>query len=754
MKRDHSKLVCDISEISCLFKGTERLDTFLQQVVYMIAQHMRSEVCSIYLYDENKDSFVLKATKGLNQEAIGKIQLKHGEGLTGLAIKRLHPVCVKHASRDKNYKYFPGIGEENYESFLAVPILRGRKCIGAVVIQNAKEDYFTNEDINVLRAITAQLANTIEIAHLFIDLKEKEISEFEQPRSFFKNIKFIKGKSGADGFGYGEIIIFQKERYFLRQQIQQSNVTYTLSDLHNAIKKSEEYLENLQEKVATEIDDMTGMIFSAQILMLKDSNFIKSIVELFNNQISLPDAVLMTVDRYSDMFDKLPNEYLREKKKDIEDIGNTLIRHLTGISKDNGDYSGYILIAQELYPSDILKLFIQGIAGIILLSGGITSHCSILSRSLNIPLIICEDYRLLNLPPKTEILMDADHGNIYINPQDDILKTFKDQENQAQIIYKIKDKIKNHTYTKDGTRISLLANINLLKDIKLAKQNKLEGIGLYRTEFPFIIRADFPTEEEQFMVYKKLVTGIPGQEITFRTLDVGGDKVLSYYDYGKENNPFLGMRSIRFSLKHENIFDQQLRAILRAGYLSNIKIVFPMISSIDEFDKAKERVLFNIDKLKKDGVLCNDDPQIGIMIELPAVVEIIDEFVSLVDFFSIGTNDFIQYMLAVDRTNEKVADLYLPYHPAILRALNKIVQKANENNKEVSICGDMAYDTRYTSFLLGIGLRRFSIDPHYCYKIQQRIQDIDLGSAVKNTKLVLEKNTILEIENFFNSNNT
>ena len=266
-----------------------------------------------------------------------------------------------------------------------------------------------------------------------------------------------------------------------------------------------------------------------------------------------------------------------------------------------------------------------------------------------------------------------------------------------------------------------------------------------------MVRSDFPSEEEQYIVYKKLVDGMPDKEITFRTLDIGGDKVLSYYNYGREENPFLGMRSIRFSLKHKDIFVQQLRAILRAGVAAkDLKIMFPMISSIDEFLEAKDLVLQCIKDLKKEGVAgksateCHARPAIGMMVELPAVLEIIDELAQHADFFSIGTNDFIQYMLAVDRTNEKVADFYMPHHPSILRALKKVVEAAEKFEKIVSICGDMAHNEQYVSYFLGIGIRVFSLDVSYLPKIQNAIEKIDLEQARKETKKILAKTRISE----------
>ena len=265
-----------------------------------------------------------------------------------------------------------------------------------------------------------------------------------------------------------------------------------------------------------------------------------------------------------------------------------------------------------------------------------------------------------------------------------------------------------------------------------------------------MVRSDFPSEEEQYIVYKKLTEALPGKEITFRTLDIGGDKVLSYYDYGKEENPFLGMRSIRFSLKHRDIFKQQLRAILRAGIDSQLHIMFPMISSLDEFHEAKELVLRCIQDLKKERSPCHEHPKIGLMVELPSLLEIIEALAKEADFFSIGTNDFVQYMLAVDRTNEKVAEFYLPHHPAILRSFKRIVDAAHQYKKEVAICGDMAHNEKYVFYLLGIGIRKLSLDCRYIPKIQKVIENIEINEARSRTAQLLVQTRIRDIDKIIN----
>ncbi len=742
MKRDHTKLLCDFGELSGLFVDSSSLETFLQKIVEMISEHMHSEVCSIYLYYEDTEELVLKATKGLKPSAVGKVKLKLGEGLTGLAVKELRPICEKNASKTPGFKYFPEIGEEPYEFFLAVPILHGQTRIGAMVIQNSKRNYFDQEDIQVLKAITSQLANTIETTKLLMSLHEKQAPP--EDTDIFKKLKFVKGKVGSEGFAFAPIFVMETSHLLRLTDKVIAKKQYTLNDFYRAVETTEKQLEELQQHIEERLSDVASLIFSAQILMLKDKGFIESIVQHINHHLNPPEAIVKVVENYASRFDKLPHSYLREKEQDVKDIGRRLLDNLIGTAQKLSDIKGHIIIVQELFPSDILKLSSQEITGLILLSGGVTSHLSILARSLSIPLVIVDEPYFLHIPADTKILLDAEQGNIYVNPAEEIIKSFRDKLNERFYLEKLKGSVMPTTKTKDRTRIKLLANINLLGDLKMACEFKAEGVGLYRTEFPFIIRSDFPTEEEQYVVYKKLVTGMSGKEVTFRTLDIGGDKVLSYYHFEKEENPFLGMRSIRFSLKHKDIFAQQIRAILRAGKDADIKIMFPMISSLDEFLEAKEVVGQCIQDLTKEKVECHRNPQIGLMIELPAVLEIIDVLAHEADFFSIGTNDFIQYMLAVDRTNEKVADLYLPHHPAIFRAFKRVVDAANACKKEVSICGDMAHEEKYVPYFVGLGIRRLSLDSRYIPKIQKFIANIDLRDAKKMTENILSKNRISE----------
>ncbi|MBF0569735.1 MAG: phosphoenolpyruvate--protein phosphotransferase [Candidatus Omnitrophica bacterium] len=747
MKRDHSKLICDIGELTALFTDTASLDTLLQKIVGMVSAHMEADVCSIYLYYDDSQELVLKATQGLKPSSVGQVRLKLGEGLTGKALLELRPVCEGDARKHPEFRHFTGIGEDKLASFLAVPILRGQTRIGVMVLQSVRKDYFSVEDMNVLRAITSQLANTVEMAKLLMSL---ESARSEAPaESKARKIKLVKGLVGAQGRAIGEALVVAQASWDDLSVSAENQRSYTLEDLRRAVSATEQELRAMQKEIEARFFDVASLIFSAQIMMLKDRAMLGQMEALVQKGMNPPQAIQAVIRDYAERFERMSNDYIREKRYDVIDVGRRLLEKLTGVSGRKARFSKKIVIARELLPSDALKLSSQGVAGIVLLSGGVTSHIAVLARSLNIPLIVADDRRLLDVPADTMIAIDGNLGSVYVDPGKDFIAKFREREELRQAAAKVKSTVKPRTVTKDGVTVTLLANINLLGDVPVAKDYCAEGVGLYRTEFPFIVRSDFPTEEEQFGICRKLVESLEGKELTFRTLDIGGDKILSYYDYGKEANPFLGLRSIRFSLRHKDIFAQQLRAILRASVGTKARIMFPMISSVDELRAAKAVVADCLSELKAARIPHQVKPIIGVMIEIPSAVESIEELANEAEFFSVGTNDLIQYMLAVDRTNEKVADMYLPHHPAVLRALKRVAEAAIRHGRDISICGDMAHDARYIPFFIGIGIRKFSLDARYLPKVQAAILSLDSREAARMAEDILKCGSVAETAKFF-----
>ena len=752
MKKRNVDLVCDIAELISLAQGGRDRKELLQKVVTSVAGHMHADVCSIYIYEEDSKELTLRATQGLDTTAIGKVSLRLGEGITGRAVRELRPICVGTASQSSSYKFFPGIHEEDYEAFLAVPILRGLRRIGALVVQAGEANYFTPNDVKALRAIAAQLATMIENVQLLSEAREEAAAAANAPvQKKVLTESIIRGRSASTGTARGRAFTLDSVNAESCSLPDPAAVPHTAEDFADAVEKTADQIDKLQRQMSEDLADVAVLIFSAHLLILEDEQFTGRIGNLIQTGTEAVKAIATLVNEYVDIFSKSKMPLIREKVLDVKDLGNRLTRNILNETADECDYRGQIIIAHELLPSDILKLSAENVEGFIV-SSGVTSHNAIISRSLGIPMVAISREQADSIPEGEEMLMDAEQGIIYLQPGSEVYDKYRELDSAWKVLHDAAD-MKEQTLTKCGERAYIYANINLLSDLKPAREFKVEGVGLYRSEFPFIVRNDFPTEEEQYVIYKKLVDQMDGRMVTFRTLDIGGDKMLSYYSNVNEANPFLGMRAIRFSLQNKDIFIQQLRAFLRAGADADTRIMFPLVSSVDDFVEARDIVYECMSSLDAEGIAYNPNTKLGVMIELPSAVEVVDEMAMEADFLSIGSNDLIQYMLAVDRTNEMVSKLYLAHHPAILRAINRVVAAGLTHRKDVSICGDLSADPRMLSFLLGVGLRKFSIDSVNAPTVQRMINSTDLADAERIANCMLDFGRISEVEAFLTEQN-
>ncbi len=761
MGKTNVDLIWSIAELSALFEKSSNMEGFLQNVVELIASHMSADVCSIYLYESESDSLVLRATRGLSEESVGTVRLAIGEGITGQALKELRPVREPRASRSAFFKAVPNIDEEQYESFLAVPIKRGLNRIGVMTLQHRSSDYFTEQDAKAMQAIASQLGATLENVEILINI-HGELGRKPETPALGDNV-VIRCRAASRGLAMGTSVIFGTRRTLIHDyQGRSENVEDALLRFDTALGHTHRQLEHLQREVEEFLADVASLIFSAHLLMLKDEEFLRQIRSGIQDGMTPENAVIRVVNSYVELFAKTDSTATQEKSLDVKDLGHRLVRNLrahaggggkpsedsnAAADVDEGDYRNQIVVAGELFPSELVRISAQHAEGLVLEDGGVTSHISILARSLGLPVVVTKDSRVFAMPDETRLIVDGDTGWIYVDPEEGVWTRYRasleamehDQEGEAPA--------NEPPRTADGTLINVMANVNILNDVRTARRYGAAGIGLYRSEFPFLVRSDFPTEAEQFAIYRRIIYGMGGKQTILRTLDIGGDKITP--EAGRaEANPFLGFRGIRFSLGNPEIFKEQLRAMLRAGKDVDLGILLPMVSSVDEFKAAAAILNTTLSDLAGENVGYNVAPKLGAMVELPSAIATINDLAREADFLSLGTNDLVMYLLAVDRTNDRVSQMYKNYHPAVLQALHSVVDTARRHDCPVSICGDMGSDQLMLPFLIGIGLRSFSVDPVYIPELTRGLAALRVDRAEQTARTMLEISSIAEMEEF------
>lgn len=483
--------------------------------------------------------------------------------------------------------------------------------------------------------------------------------------------------------------------------------------LNNALNIAKQELGKIKTHTEQELDAEHAEIFSAHILILNDPELVDPIKDkITSDKINAEAALDETADMFIDMFENMDNEYMRERAADIKDVTQRVMAHLLDTPLPNPALidEEVIVIANDLTPSDTAQLnreFVKGFATDI---GGRTSHSAIMARSLEIPAVVGTKETTQQISSGDIVIVDGMDGVIVINPTEDELNKYKEKqldfEKQKEEWAKLKDE---PTITKDEKRVELAGNIGTPEDVASVLENGGEAIGLYRTEFLYMDQNELPSEEKQFKAYRSVLEQMDGKPVVVRTLDVGGDKEIEYLNLPKEMNPFLGFRAIRFCLENEDVFRPQLRALLRASAYGNLKIMFPMVATLEEFRQAKAIFLDEKENLISEDIEVSDEIELGIMVEIPSTAVLADQFAREVDFFSIGTNDLIQYTMAADRMNESVSYLYQPYHPAILNLVNNVIEAAHQEGKWAGMCGEMAGDPLAIPILLGLGLDEFSM---------------------------------------------
>lgn len=506
--------------------------------------------------------------------------------------------------------------------------------------------------------------------------------------------------------------------------------------------------EHAVEEVIADLEPLAEKsdIFAGHLELAKDIALKEGVLNRIQTQACCAQKALHeTAEEFRMIFEMMEDEYMRERAADIQDIRNRLMRKLKGIG--DGDFDSIteqvILVAKDLAPSDTAKLNLEYILGFITELGGVTSHVSIMARGMGIPALVGVEGVMSEVCPGDFVIMDASGGVIIVNPEPEVIEEYKKKAEEFDRYQKeLEESSSLPTVTVDGRKLEVCGNVGSLEDVKNAVKYQIDGIGLFRSEFLYMESDHFPTEEEQFDVYRQAAELLGERELTIRTLDIGGDKGLDYFEFPKEENPFLGYRAIRIGLDQKEILKTQLRALLRAGTYGHIRIMFPMIISIEEVVEAYAVLEECKDELHKEGIPFQEEIEAGVMIETPAAVMMAEELAEKVDFFSIGTNDLTQYFLAVDRGNQKIAAMYNSYHPAVLRAIYKTIQAGHKYNRKVGMCGEFASDIKAVKMLLGMGLDEFSVSAQEAAGVKYQIRNASCEQAQKLAEEVMKQPVI------------
>ncbi|MFO8110975.1 MAG: phosphoenolpyruvate--protein phosphotransferase [Desulfosalsimonadaceae bacterium] len=706
----------------------------LDLLVEMIALRLGIDVCSVYTYNRQENRLVLKATHGLAPESVGEIEMGLNEGLTGLAIEEMKPVFVTNPSAHTRFKYYAKSGEEKYKTFLGLPLIYHQRVLGVLVLQTILENRIQEKDIPVFANIASQISATVAYTGLLENAvdRRKDVDRRKPKEQDEQKLTFLHGEAVSDRVAEGRA-------YYLPENIDFEQVSCTPAEhpdqevlrINDAFRQAAGQIKDVLHR-SKGVTDQEMSIIDAHLMFLKDPNLKQKIVSLIEKGMCAEFSLKQVILEYVEMFRKMEDAYLSERAADVLDIGHRVLGHLMGIPDDaNQAFTApTIVVASDISPVDLLAIRQPNLKGVALARGGKTSHTVILAKSLEIPIVIGVEKLLQNVRQNDFMIIDGASGLVFVNPEQNIREEYakRNAEDEKAILQlsAIKDL---PAETRDGKTIGMGANIGLLSDMALVNKYGADHIGLYRTEFPFLLRKSFPTEEEQVTLYRKMVERADARSVTIRTFDVGGDKFLSYLDSPREENPFLGWRSIRISLELAEEFSTQIRAILQASAYGSVNILFPMISSVEEIRLVSEL----LGKAKKDlderGIAYDENIRSGIMIEVPSAVFILERLLKHVDFISIGTNDLIQYLLAVDRNNKKVATRYNSLHPSVIDMIREIVKICRENGKFVSICGEAAASLDNLLLYVGMEADAVSMNPSSIPLAKQFIRNIRQSDA-------------------------
>ena len=693
-------------------------------IVQRVKSAMGVDLCSVYLTDHARQQNVLMATDGLNPESVGKVALNFNQGLTGLVGQREEVVNIADSPSHPRYQFVPESGEEKFHAYLGVPIIHHRKLLGVLVVQRQAKEAFDEDQVTFLITIAAQLSGAIAHAEASggTNVVQQTTARSAAP---------VMGQPGSPGVGVGTaFVIYPAADLDAIPDRKIQDIEKEVQVFRTAVDGVRQDIKSLVAKLDGRLPAEDRALFDAYLLMLDKESLAGDVIKRIREGNWASGALRESIRIHLRAFEEMEDPYLRERGEDVRDLGRRiLVRLQTGGDAGPRNYPrNTILVGEEITAAMLAEVPITQLSGVVSVTGSRTSHVAILARAMGIAAVMGADVPVSRMDG-LNVIVDGYRGQIYISPNLAVLEEFnrlaREEQELSADLASLQDL---PSETPDGKHISLHINSGLLADLIPKETNGAEGIGLYRTEFPFMVRDRFPGEEEQFQIYRQVLQSFNHGPVTLRTLDVGGDKALPYFPIA-EDNPFLGWRGIRITLDHPEIFLVQLRAMLRASEgLDNMQLLLPMINSVHEVDDSLAILKRAYDELVDEGRKIAR-PKVGVMIEVPSAVYLVREIARRVDFLSVGTNDLTQYLLAVDRNNSRVAESYDALHPAVLRALVQVVEGGHAEHKPVSVCGEMAGDPASAILLVGMEVDSLSMSVANLPRIKWVVRNFTFGRA-------------------------
>lgn len=717
--------------------SAEGLLDALQIMVTRVREAVETQSASIYLIDNRHSEYVLMATEGLNVAGVGHIRVSMDEGLIGLVGRREEPINLEDAPSHDSFFHHPEAGEEKYRAFLGIPIIHHRRLYGVLTIQQEEQRRYDESEEAFVITIGAQLGAVIAHASATGELNSLLATETSEESDYEE--ASIGGIPSVPGVGIGQaVVVYPLADLDAVPDRQVEDMASEIRAIHDALSAAREEVQRMSERLADSLPPQELALFDVYMKILDSQSLGEEVITEIKQGMWAQAALRKVIKTHINHFESLEDDYLRERADDFRDLGRRVLSHLQARQTTAIDYpEKTILVGDEVTAAALAEVPEGHLQGVVSSRGSSNSHVAILARALGVPTVMGAKGMSVTQLADQELIVDGYFGQVYVSPTPELLTEFQAlQQEEVELNESLEELRTQHAETPDGYRISLLVNTGLAADASLSLSVGAEGIGLFRSEVPFMTRDRFPTEEEQRIIYRQLIKAFAPRPVTMRTLDIGGDKALPYFPV-EEENPFLGWRGIRITLDHPDVFLMQVRAMLKANHeLNNLRIMLPMISGVGELDEALHLIDQAYAEIVEEGMPC-EKPLIGVMIEVPSAVYQARDLAKRVDFLSVGSNDLTQYILAVDRNNPRVAGLYESLHPAVLRALMQVVEGAHNEGKQVGICGEMASDPVAVILLLAMGFDSLSMNSTSLPRMKWVIRNFTMAFARKLLSEVL-----------------